>query len=139
MSIVNEIRESAMQRTVDVSKPERVGALSPGDVVRQGDLYLIKLEDDYRGEIKDAQTERQLAPGTTQGARHILEGDVTIWKTFPQSLSGIPVELQGPSFHCNGECSVTHPEHGNKILPAGSSWTTTYQRVHAEEVRRTQD
>jgi hypothetical protein len=114
--------------------PFTVEAASIGDVVRQGDIYLTCLESLPKG--KETQ-ERQLAPGTTQGSRHVLDGDCEI-VTVNTFKSFNPV-LIGPAFKCVGNVEVTHPEHKNVILPQGTCWQVTYQQVHAEEVRRVQD
>jgi len=46
---------------------ETIATLSPGDVVRQGDLYLTCLDDEPPGGVP-ART-RRLSPGRTRGAR----------------------------------------------------------------------
>lgn len=51
----------------------------------------------------------------------------------------VPPELVGPAVTCRGETTITHPEHGNRTLPAGTVWATVYQRQFAEEVRRVED
>ena len=69
---LTEMREDL--ESFDASKPERIGSPSLGDVVRQGDLYLVAIEALPKG---TATRERQLVPGTTQGSRHVVEGNVT--------------------------------------------------------------
>lgn len=135
---LSSLRKSV--ESLDASKRDRIGTASPGDVVRQGDLYLVCLESPTKGEvIKD----RQLAPGTTQGSRHIVEGDCIIRQGDVNAVrvlhSSVPEELIGPSIECKGDCPVTHPEHGDRVLPAGSNWGVVYQRQFAEEIRRVQD
>ena len=131
--IVDRINKSVEVLGLDHSKPERIGSPSVGDVVRQGDLYLECLDDGYSG--KDVISERQLVPGNTQGSRHVLAGDATVWANNPLNE---PSHLIGPSFKCEGECTLEHPEHQDKILPPGSVWGTVYQRVGQEE-RRVRD
>lgn len=126
-TMIEQIRNSATRQVV-VSEPERIGSPSIGDVVRQGDVYLECISTKGKTEIQD----RQLAPGNTQGSRHVLEGDAILWKENPLKD---PEHLKGPSFHCSSECTVTHPEHGNKILPADTTWAVIYQRVGREERR----
>lgn len=132
---------------MDATAPERIGSPSVGDVVRQGDLYLVCLAS--LPESKDAAT-RQLAPGETQGSRHIVDGDCRVVEPIDRSAvaneiarvvkgASVPEQLVGPLVECRGETTVTHPEHGHKILPAGTTWATVYQRAYAEEVRRVQD
>jgi hypothetical protein len=137
-SQVEKIRASALEK-IDAAKTQTIGSPSLGDVVRQGDLYLVCLDDNYQGE--KVVHERKLAPGTSQGSRHVLEGDVTIWESNPVRINGEAVHeaLRGPSFRCNEGSTLTHPEHGDMNLPNGTTWGVVYQRVHAEEVRRVQD
>ena len=105
-----------------------------GDVVRQGDLYLIAIESLPNGKKTN---ERQLVPGTTQGSRHVVEGNVEIVNEV--QFKDIPAVLVGPAFKCNSETTVTHPEHGDKILPADTVWQCVYQQAYADEIRRVQD
>lgn len=137
-----------VMETIRPQDTERIGSPSQGDAVRQGDVYLVCLGDDFKApEGYTEIEERQLAPGETQGSRHILDGDVTVWAQNPvRSLPNVPNKIKelhdaliGPSFRCNTDSTVTHPEHGDKILPAGTSWGVTYRRVYGEEVRRDLD
>lgn len=124
----------------NASETERIGSPSLGDVVRQGDVYLVNIKDLPKGK---AEKNRQLAPGNTQGSRHIVEGNCQIIKpdgfTSPITNERVPNVLVGPAFQCMGDCEVTHPEHGNKILPEGTTWQVVYQQAYAEEIRRVQD
>lgn len=107
-------------------------AASIGDVVRQGDIYIQLIKALPDGIVKSNNP--QLAVGTTQGSRHILD-----------SLDGVKLynikgatPLDGPVFKTTKERTITHPEHGDWILPAGC-YKITYQRAFAEELRRQQD
>ena len=107
-------------------------AASVGDYWRQGDIYITKLESiRSAGDVSIPDTEiRQLAPGTTQGSRHIVEGDATVYARSGDALTGPVVVSKG--------CTITHPEHGNVKLPPGV-YGITYQRAYAEERRRVAD
>lgn len=130
---------------LDAAKPAKIGSPSVGDVVRQGDLYLVCLESLPSG----VKHQRQLAPGTSQGSRHVAEGDCAVYLPKEPSAvariiaktagADVPVELIGPMVECLGETTITHPEHGHRILPAGTSWAVVYQRAFAEEIRRALD
>lgn len=129
-----------------------VGTVSAGDVIRQGDLYMVAI-----GSLPNGQrtNQRQLAPGTSQGSRHVIEGDVEIYdadKTAVIDLvnAACPATrgklvprrdepLIGPVFRTVERCQVTHPEHGWRVLPDGEVFAVIFQRQHAEEVRRVQD
>jgi len=129
---MTEMREAL--ESFDASKPERIGSPSLGDVVRQGDLYLIAIESLPNGKKTN---QRQLVPGTTQGSRHVVEGDATIVNEV--QFKDIPAALVGPAFKCNSETTISHPEHGDKILPADTVWQCVYQQAYADEIRRVQD
>lgn len=130
---LQDLRDSV--ESLDAAATETIGSPSLGDVVRQGDLYLVCIDKLPSGKkIED----RQLAEGNTQGSRHVVQGDVSI-VTPDSAHPGIDRVLCGPAFHCNEAAEVTHPEHGNKVLPKDTTWRVTFQRAHAEEMRRVQD
>ncbi len=108
-------------------------AASVGDFVRQGDLYITLLESVPR-DSSEGKLELQLAPGTTKGSRHILDsGDgVTMYRAAGEDA------LTGPIVDLAEERTVTHPEHGDWVLPPGC-YAITYQRAYAEELRRVAD
>lgn len=126
-----------------------VGTVSAGDVIRQGDLYVVALKGlpSTARPIKD----RQLAPGTSQGSRHVLKGDCQVYEADRRQImtliggAMVPAKVElhepliGPVFETKGEVELDHPEHGNRILPAGEVFAVVYQRAFAEEVRRQVD
>jgi hypothetical protein len=130
---------------MDAAKPAKIGSPSVGDVVRQGDLYLVCLESLPPG----TKHQRQLAPGTSQGSRHVADGECSVYlPKEPRVVAAIiakavgaevPAELIGPMVECLGETTISHPEHGWRLLPAGTFWAVVYQRAFAEEIRRAQD
>lgn len=139
------VRKSAEK--MHAAEREVIGTASVGDVVRQGDLYLVCLETLPTGEPRK---DRQLAPGTTQGSRHVLSGKATLVDPSEPAAVALLVNrlvhgaevherLVGPAFECLADLDVTHPEHGDKCLPQGSVWAVVYQRAFAEEVRRVLD
>lgn len=140
---IGAIKRSANK--VHAGDTETVEA-SAYDVIRQGDIYLVCLQKLPKGKWR---TDPQLAPGTTQGSRHILSGNcemvdiedrLAVADEINQSTkSSIHAELIGPAFKAKGEVEITHPEHGNRIVSDGSVWVCVYQRAFAEEIRRVQD
>lgn len=113
-SIAEAIKSDAPQRF-----PE---AASFGEDVRQGDIYIVKLESVPRN-FTEVKAEKQLAVGNTQGSRHCLD-----------SLDGITMyrnkdadQFTGPVFVSSCERTITHPEHGDRILPPGV-YLIGYQR-----------
>lgn len=131
---VNELRKS-LER-FDAAKTERIGSPSLGDVVRQGDLYLVCVKNmDGKKGVKE--NNKQLAPGTTQGSRHIAVGEMNYLDQG--NYEDFPKVLCGPRFGCKTDVELQHPEHGNKILPKGTTWQVVYQKAFAEEIRRVMD
>jgi hypothetical protein len=109
-------------------------AASPGDTWRQGDLYIELLAEVPAGAVPIAKPSKQLAPGETQGSRHILDSlaGVTMYRLAE------PTVLDGPIVVLEKTRTLTHPEHGDVVLPPGT-YGVTYQREYAEELRRVAD
>lgn len=109
-------------------------AASPGDCFRQGDVYIELLAELPPNRKLVEKPDPQLAPGTTKGSRHILDSlqGVEMW-----ALAS-PTPLDGPLLRTTEERTITHPEHGNVILPPGI-YGITYQRAYADELRRVAD
>ena len=119
-----EIRNDAEQRFPD--------AASPGDCWRQGDVYITLLGEVPIGMTKPINPTCQIVPGVTQGSRHCLDSldGVTVY-TIPNAGP-----LDGPVLECREERTITHPEHGNVVLPPGV-YGIHYQRdLDAEELER---
>jgi len=130
------------------SSPEVRRVESADTCVRQGDVYLRPYRGEpltyhyARGEIsveRDTATEeiqdRQLAPGTTQGSRHIVEGGGV--RLFRHPRQDHP--LIGPVLVVTSRCTVTHPEHAHISLPPGE-WQVTYQDdLMQQEIARVRD
>ncbi len=139
-TLLKELRESVPRESngeeFNAAKTERISAgCGVDDVVRQGDLYFICLEKLPEGK---PTSNRQLVPGTTQGSRHILDGDVKIVKDV--QFKRLPAALVGPAFECVSDVTATHPEHGHKVFPAGTFWQSLGQQAYDQEmIRRVRD
>lgn len=96
-----------------------------GQHVRQGDLYVIRI--DTPPKKCSVTSERQLAPGSTQGSRHVAEGDVTIYRVESRDVA------IGPIVHAPVPWRLAHPEHAHMVLPAG-----TYQILYQLDERTRQ-
>lgn len=113
-----------------------VGSLAPGDFVAQGDVMLWRLKKLPVGCLPVDRPETQLAPGTTKGSRHcVRQTDMSHCKFYRLKDSNA---LQGPIIKADKPFLVEHPEHGDQQLPEGI-WAVTYQRAHADELRRVAD
>jgi hypothetical protein len=140
------VRRSAEKIQSDAH--ETVAVVSSGDVVRQGDVYLIAL--DVAPKKAAAFVGRQLAPGETQGSRHFAEGDCELYRPDEAEATQILARLIpetngerqffGPVIRAHGAVEITHPEHGNRTLPGdGQVYLVTYQRTGREAMRRAED
>jgi hypothetical protein len=111
-------------------------AASVGDSHRQGDVYITLLNAVPENAVREKKPSTQLAPGTTQGSRHYLDSlaGVTMYR-IPN-----PGMLDGPIIECETERTITHPEHGDVVLPAGIYGISYQRNLDAEErERRVQD
>lgn len=89
-----------------------VRAIGVGEYVRQGDIYVVRIDTLPRG-MTETQ-DRQLAPGATQGSRHVAEGDLTVHRRTDTREVGI-----GPVVRARQEWRLAHPEHAHMVLPSG--------------------
>lgn len=106
-------------------------AASPGDSVRQGDVYVTLLDRVPAG-ATPIPFRAQLADGNTQGSRHCLDSSqgVQLYRLpEPGMLDGPVVELAEPR-------TLEHPEHGDWLLGPGV-YQISYQRsLDAEDRER---
>ncbi len=147
--MTNQLLEIISQMKADVAdckaaKTETIGSPSVGDVVRQGDVYLVCLNDDVQVP-SCVERQLQLAPGTTQGSRHVLNGKFTSKQLAADEVNKLDPEFKvhqelcGMRLSLHTDCELDHPEHGNKILPANTEWGVVYQLAFADEIRRVRD
>jgi len=108
------------------------------EAVRQGDIYITRLNKMPEGVKPYKNSEggdNQLAPGTSQGSRHVLaENETAKLYSLPN-----PTALDGPIIDAPNGCRVNHPEHGDIDFQMGGIFKVTYQRAHAEELKRVKD
>lgn len=106
-----------------------VESIAVGEFARQGDLYLCRI--DSAGKDWRPTDNRQLAPGVSNGSRHVVDGDADIL-TSPEAnpVERLPnlnrVRLLGPQIMAKERITITHPEHAHISLPPGV-YQTTYQ------------
>ncbi len=119
--------------SIKSDESHRVETMSVGDSWRQGDLYITRIDGIPVG-AKKSGVRLQLAPGSTQGSRHVLDSDsgVTMFDA-PNATA-----LDGPIFQATERRTVTHPEHGDVSFPPGC-YAVTYQRAFADELRAQRD
>jgi hypothetical protein len=129
-----QIKDSAAGRVKPA--PKVIDRMEPGEAVRQGDLYLIRLAKLPKGLARMEDPSPQLVPGRTRGSRHVITPD-----TFPACVlyaPARPTEFDGPVIDAVAAFEVSHPEHGHFILPAGV-YAVRYQRRYGPTTRRVRD
>lgn len=110
-ALIERITRQSEQHTADLRV---LTELSIHQMVRQGDIYIQRVADTYgRGERTE---DRQLAPGNTKGSRHVVEGAVVYRPTEEQGRD----PMHGPVVVADAPWRVTHPEHCDYELPAGT-------------------
>lgn len=148
------LAEIQRRRSADVSEEVRPGrpqrfteASTPGDMIAQGDFFLMVLPpgahetlgDDYR-ELTSPSERRpnedfQLVIGNTEGARHALQADpeVRIWvpKVWNEDSLVGPIFLVGP----NKPAVVPHPVHGPVTAPQNFLICTSYEQEYDKQLK----
>ena len=118
--------------------PIHVGSLAMSDEIRQGDVYFHCIGSVPKGTTKQKRKQLQLAPGTTQGSRHIIT-EATAGNCELYDLPNA-TPLDGPVLEvCKTPVEVSHPEHGHVVFTVPGVYRIYYQRQFAEELRRVMD
>ena len=196
VAVVDAIREvtDAVEKIKNDAPQNFPLAASVGDAVRQGDIYLQKIEDlteppTFFKRLQNPSFPYQLAPGNTKGSRHCVEESAGLEIYIPESAEffneatgemdfeanrvfqqrtstyitnklGMQPEdiwrndaaraahnellsaltFAGPILKVANTATVSHPEHGNWILPAGT-YRCVFQRTVSSEnrIRRVMD
>lgn len=119
-------------------RPERfTDAAQSGDVIAQGDLYLMIVDsvpDGYKQVLKPKVIDKQLVPGNTVGSRHCLDSHAGVALYHPENWDGN--DLRGPCLVLTQERTILHPTHGNVTIPAGFTVLCGYQPEFDVEARR---
>jgi len=143
--VVGIINKSAKKR----QDKRIIKSLAPGAGIRQGDIYIININDMTQIELFKKSTpvlvnianyittlkqsnDYQLVPGSTKGSRHFACGDIVV-KTNPTNRSSVV----GPIIEAKTSFVITHPEHAHFQLPAGK-YIVCYQ-LNAQTKTRVKD
>lgn len=131
---LQRVQTSAEETHKHHRRTEIIRAVCGTDIhLRQGDVKLEFLGDgpcdDITGSLKPT-SERQLAPGSSIGSRHVLEGPAKIFaRSSADSLTG-PVIVVGEE-----SATVTHPTHREYTLPPNTTWGVRYLLDHVTQQR----
>ena len=123
--------------TIRNTDPQDLSTMEVGDEFRQGDLRLIRLPDDFaaKNKLVPVTLQPQLAPGTTQGSRHMLK-KLDCVKMYRLNNA---TPLDGPVFTTAQPNDIEHPEHGDVVNIPPGCYAVPGQRAFADELRRTAD
>lgn len=139
MEAIQEITQHAqhLRETVGPGQPAVLNeAASIGDGVWQGDVGLelvAAVPDGCTLARRPSERDRQLAPGTTQGSRHLIR-DLSTVRFYRRTDAANP--LLGPCFVCKEETVVEHPVHGAVTIAKGHTVQVRYQREWDQEQRQ---
>lgn len=127
LEAVKTIQEAKHDETTRITRRMEIGS-----VIQQGDVYLHRVAEDHpRGKLI-GKGKVQIALGTGNGARHVVEGDIEVYegvKLPPGMKPPMDVdanEVMGPVVVGVKSFALTHPEHPHHRLPA-CTFQTTYQ------------
>ncbi len=114
--------------------------LKAGQWVAQGDLNFIVVDRIPSNATLIKNPSLQLAPGNSKGSRHCLN---TLENVDVYAIENGNA-LLGYWLSIKGETIVTHPEHKHQLWRPNTDGSATnvivtYQRQHAEELRRIED
>lgn len=135
-TVYAEIVEAAAKNSPEVRDARKLMDV-PGDVVRQGDVYVWRMPDCFEP-VGTPRGERQVAVGNTAGSRHIAEGEGVKLTNLAEPakmadalrrLGGgatLNAEMIGPVVRSESEWTLTHPEHAHVRFAAGC-YAVTYQ------------
>lgn len=106
-------------------------AASLDDCIRQGDLYLVLVDNVPPDYLPSSAVQLQLVPGNTVGAKHCLDSSIGVEQWLPPNWN--EDSLDGPVMRFTEERTVVHPTHGHVIIPAGMMVQCHYQREWSRE------
>lgn len=133
--------EQTMKQITDIAEEIKNNApadvaLEIGDVLRQGDLYVVRVHS--LPQQRRRRGNRQLADGDTQGSRHVLRGKCGLFDVDSEDVAGLLRKADrrfevrdyqvGPAFETAGPATIEHPEHGHRTLSEPGCYLTVFQR-----------
>lgn len=120
-----EVAKAVSQRA------RRFPKIPMGKVVRQGDIYIVRVPDDHpHGGIRESH---QLAFGTSKGSRHMADRNFVCYEGTALPKGAMAGTFLGPCIQTDCEATIEHPEHAWAIIPAG-----TYQILHQTDLQTRQ-
>lgn len=139
IEMVEKIQTIAQTRKQKETRDYRDKFKDVWDWYRQGDIFIMRGPDTL--EMYDKTEDRQLVRGDSKGARHMIKGDVEVFKRweipteiklFDRLSKKLKVDrvklisvLMNPGIRAKQNWENTHPEHADYLNPAFSfiSWS----------------
>lgn len=150
MKTIQEVVEQVHQEAAskNVHEVREVKAMKPGQFVRQGDIYLVCVPSTHpKG---DARKDRQLAPGSSKGSRHVAEEGMELFQGckapagYLERINGgrnaerVESLLVGPRIKTKKRSVISHPEHAHVSLPGDCDVQVMFQ-LNPRTMRRVED
>ncbi len=139
LEIMKKIQETA-NKNANRAKSQKTRRVTEDiKCFRQGDLYVFRVDDNHQ--VGEEIKRNQLADGVSLGARHILNGEFTVYKgiqspSFVQDLHS-RVGL-GYAFDVKETTVLVHPEHDNYVFDCNGRFQVMHQ-VDLRTLRRAAD
>lgn len=127
MNAVKTIKELT-EKAKKLNKQEKrvINEFPIGKAIRQGDIYIHRVSNDHP--VGDMLDIRQIADGTSLGARHILVGDVKVYQGIELPVYVNKLWPLGYTFDIGDEgATITHPEHAWDCIQVKGRYVTTHQ------------
>ena len=124
-SVMKQINDTAAKNVEEIRFVKNVKV---GWIGRQGDIYIHCVKSNHgKGKLL---SNGQLAQGTSKGSRHIADGKSQAYEGSTRPTYCSEEVFLGPCVVSTERFTVTHPEHADVCLPAG-----TYQITHQMDAR----
>ena len=140
-----------------ISEPRFIHSIKIGQSIRQGDIYVKRLDPTEENSIKQPQRDNQtnsfkevpvkifvkdyitpgqnqLVPGFTMGSRHMVEQTDKV-KVFINPTTTSPIV--GPVIVAKDRFTISHPQHAHFSLPEGC-YGVFYQ-INGQTLNRVKD
>ena len=119
-----------------------VDSIEINKFIRQGDVYLVRIDDEIQSKLSTWANGTQVAEGTTLGSRHVVSNNVSVMRTeetdqTKSSPGRDKANVVGPVIVAKERFTLSHPEHCHFDLPAGT-YQVLYQ-VDAKTLERVRD
>jgi glucose/arabinose dehydrogenase len=130
MTVMEQITKTAQENIEDV---RFIKKMEIGQVVRQGDIYIHKVEDTHK---HGKEVGNKLAMGASKGSRHVAESPARCYQGT--SLPSYAKEaFLGPLVKSDTRFTVSHPEHAD-VSRSGGCYQITHQ-LDARTLQRVRD